>query len=75
MVHNPADCFGEDVNPEPLAAATGQLEGVRQSEEDETIASAPRLRDMLVIRNFYSGGESRSLDGRQAKGFDPVATI
>jgi tRNA modification GTPase len=39
VVHNPADCFGEDVNPESLAAATGQLEGVRQSEQDETIAA------------------------------------
>ena len=39
MVHKPEDRFGEDVNPESLAGATGQLEGARQSEQDATIAA------------------------------------
>ena len=61
MVHNPEDCIGEDVNPESLAGATGQLEGVRQSEQDETIAAIatpPGTGGIGVIRISGIGAAS-----------------
>jgi tRNA modification GTPase len=39
VAHNPEDRNGEDVNPESLAEVAGRLEGIRQGEQDETIAA------------------------------------
>ena len=53
MVHNPEDRVGEDVNPESLAGATGQLEGARQSDQDATIAAIatpPGIGGIGVVR-------------------------
>ena len=61
VVYNPEDCIGEDVDPKSLAEAAGQLEGARQSEQDETIAAIatpPGIGGIGVVRISGIGAAS-----------------
>jgi tRNA modification GTPase len=61
VVHNPENHVGEDVNPEPLAEATGQLDGARQIEQDETIAAIatpPGIGGIGIVRISGIGAPS-----------------
>jgi tRNA modification GTPase len=61
VVHNPEDRVGENVNLESLVGATGQLKGVRQGEQGETIAAIatpPGIGGIGVVRISGIGAAS-----------------